>query len=279
MIPPGLVFASQTSYSKPQTFQNKPQKEGVNFPFGFCLSQNRSALCWLGPLLISRFPPTLARFLSSLHPLLIFSYFMSCLATLQSPSPGHVVPPHSGRRTEAGWRRIRGQEDAETWCCLLRQSKGQQWVRGAKLCLFSCLCCPCTGLSVFGLWKPQSCAPTVLLGTLLGLVSAHEIPADHCCGVCVLLVFPFPLPGHLQITQHNHGFPCFRFLFRERFHKVAQALPLSPLWVTCTLYNRRMVAPPLRSSLQHHHGPTSAPHCLSFPIQSSGDWDEGAHCL
>lgn len=125
--PPGLVFASQTSYSKPQRFQNKPQKEGVNLPFGFWLSQNRSALLLVRTSTTTHFQvsPHISRFLSSLH-------------------------------------------------------------------------------------------------------------------------------------------------------------PLSPLWVTCTLYNGRMVAPPSRSSLQHHYGPTSASPFPHFPlnnfIQFSGDWDEGAHC-
>lgn len=124
-------------------------------------------------------------------PCLIFSYFMSFLAALQSSSPVQVVSPHSGSRTEAGQEWSRGQEDAETWCCLFRQSKGQQQGRGPKLCLFACVCCPCTGLSVSGVWKPHSCVPTVLLGHLAwpGVTSCRPL-----LGCLHPFVLSFPSP-------------------------------------------------------------------------------------
>lgn len=68
------------------------------------------------------FPPH-CQFLSSLHPLpnfLVF-YVLPGHPSVTKSCAGGVTPFWQQDRSWVGV----GQEDAETWCCLFRQSKGQ----------------------------------------------------------------------------------------------------------------------------------------------------------
>lgn len=137
----------------------------------------------------------------------------------------------------------------------------------------SCACFhACVVPAVFEVWKAHRCVPGTSCLAWCQLMKSLQITSGVSVSFWVFF-FPFLLPGHLQITQawHNHDFPYFRFLFRERFNKAAQLVALSPLWVTCTLCNRRMVAPPWRcfppASPWPHISPTIPSH---FPYDSVG---------
>lgn len=204
-ISPDLVLASQTPYSKLLRFQNKQQKEGVNlraakFAIRFWLSWNRSAMLLVSTTTDFQASPHIARFLPCLHP----PSFSRILCPPRPPFSHQGLSRWCHPIVAAGWKLGRSGSGERR---VLRpgaacSASPREWIRGAKSCLFSCLCSPDTSLAVFGVWKPYSSDHAALCpwDGLLGLVLAHEIPAEQCWGVCVLLVFHCPLPGCLQLT-------------------------------------------------------------------------------